>query len=520
MDNYSQIYNHILFRFLEDSSLKSLSDCFQSFQCDEGAVLYYNQDRKGSLYLFLEGEFCASDSKGEDKDFFFSGDYSNPQDLIESDVFDKTLICRSPGSYLKLDKEDFLLWVNNLKRSEANQLYMNLGLSLNSEDLKEEKPEEETSRIWRKSWFFLYEQLKYPLYIALFLFFLSGLVSFPYDRAVYKTIALVLMFFSAFKLILWLSERYFLNKRNLSSLKFSFSPLCLRQIVLPLDQIRGIRVEKKRLKNRFFNVGSLHVQTSSGTVLILSDLDKPEEIEKVISHYLQQSDESRQERERLDIRKKVEEHFQANVNIHGEEKVREVELEKPKEYIFRKSVVNLFSMIWWQILAMGSIITLSWIFRHSGGSYLLFSSIPFFGVFLWRFQDWRNDLYKVGAGKITDINRKPFGKSETSNLTDMEHVTNVRSEKKGFFQYLFNYGNVYIETAGGNICFEFVTDPLAVQNRLLEVREQWKNDEEKKQRDRQFQDFLVYSEIYKQAEEQNRLNRLTPPRPGVAQQGV
>ena len=114
-------------------------------------------------------------------------------------------------------------------------------------------------------------------------------------------------------------------------------------------------------------------------------------------------------------------------------------------------------------------------------------------------------------GAVTLSNKKPFGKSESNNLADICFVTNIRSEKKGILQYIFNYGDVLIETAGGSIRFETVSAPLEVQAKMLLLREQWKEQEGKKNRDRQFQDFMVYSEVYKQAEEQNRINRSTPP---------
>lgn len=519
MDILSQIYNHPLFRNLSGEALDRVSNYLCDYTCDEGAVLYYNKDASGDFFLFLEGEFCASTADNSGKIHYFSGDYTNPASLIEPGVYSDTLVCRSPGRYVKIQRNDFTELSRSLNKRDRKTLLNQM--NLHPSDTKSPVHEEKSQVIqWRKSGFYLVEQLKYPALFLMGLLFVAGSgISFPYDSTLYKASALIILAYSLLRCALWLSERYYLNRLNLSSVKFSLYPLGLRRTVLPLDQIRGIKVEKKKLKNRFFNVGSLSIQTSSGTVMIMGDLDRPDQVEKRISEFLQNSSQQKEDREKLEIRKKVEEYFEVERDIHGAVKA-ETDVPVANEVIFRKSAAFLAASIWWQLLSISGLGFLSWLFRDSGGSYLLFTLIPLIAILLWRVQDWRNDLYMVRGGKITDINRKPFGKSETSNLADMEFVTNVRSEKSGLFQYIFNYGDVLIDTAGGNIRFEAVADPLKVQSKLLELRESWKAEEEKKQRDRQFQDFLVYSEVYKQAEEQNRLNRLTPPHPGGAAQGV
>ncbi|MBI9100657.1 MAG: hypothetical protein JEY91_19450, partial [Spirochaetaceae bacterium] len=241
-----------------------------------------------------------------------------------------------------------------------------------------------------------------------------------------------------------------------------------------------------------------------------SDIDKPQLVQKVITDFINHSQKQTDFKERLEIRKKMEDYFESKEVIHGTEKP-SVEQVAAKEVIFKKSLFFLITSIWWQICFLAGIAVLVYLFRDSRGAYLSLPAIPLFSILLWRIQDWRNDLYKVSNGKIIDINKKPFGKSESNNLADISFVTNVRSEKKGILQYVFNYGDVLIETAGGNICFETVASPLDVQAKLLQLRESWKEAENQKNRERQFQDFLVYSEIYKQAEEQNRIGRSTPP---------
>ncbi|MBB6482606.1 hypothetical protein [Spirochaeta isovalerica] len=519
MDTYSDIYTHPLFFGLSSSAAGQLAEIFTEYTCDEGAVLYYKNDGKGALYIFLEGEFCSASADNSQKDFFFPGDFTDPQDIFDNTTHEQTLISRSSGRYLKTERESLVALLGRLKKSDYNKLRGRLKIGKNESSLK--KPASNDNALtWRKSGFFLVERLQYPFLILIAMTVLSmSSVSFPYQNWFYKAASLMIFIYSALCLILWLAEKYSLRGSELTSVRFSLNPPGLRQITLPVDQICGIMVQKKKLKNRFFNVGNLHIQTAAGTVLLMEHLDRPQKIEQEISQYLATRSNRMKDRDRVEIRKRIENHFEVREDIHSSEKSQE-ESQSPGEVLFRKSGIYLFFSIWWQILAIGSVSFLIWLFRDSGGTYLLLTLIPFIAIMLWRVQDWRNDLYKVAGGKIIDINRKPFGKSETSNLADIGFVTNVKAEKKGFLRYLFNYGDVEIETAGGKLVFETVADPVSVQRTLLQQRELWKEEDFKKERDRQFNDFLVYSEIYKQAEEQNRLNRLTPPCGGGRKQGV
>lgn len=522
MDKYFDIFTHPFFAGLSPFALKELSALFLEYSCDEEAVLYYKNDGKGDFYFFLDGEFCAATADNKRKTFYFSGDYSDPKLLFDDTPYDETLMARTPGRYLKLSRDSLLSVIPSMKKGDV----LMLSKMFHAESwisVKKRSKKTSGTRRWRKSGFFLFEQLQYPLIVLMLMVLMQTRgPDFPYDFLFYRASSVLILFYASVQLLLWLSELYSLDSRELSSRKFSLNPPELKKMTLPLDQICGMKVEKKKLKNRFLNVGNLHIQTAAGTVLLMENLDRPKLVEKEISRFLAIRESSRKVRDRLDMRKRMERHFEVPEDIHGYriDAENKVNSSANGEILFRKSFMALFTSIWWQVLAIGTLSWILWLFRDSGGIYLILTFVPFLGIMFWRLQDWRNDLYKVSGGKIIDINRKPFGKSETSNLADIAFVTNVKAEKKGFFRYLFNYGDVEIETAGGKLCFETVADPISVQKNLLEQRQLWKEAGEEKMRDSQFRDFLVYSEIYKQAEEQNRLKRLTPPHRSGGKLGV
>ncbi|MBI9100727.1 MAG: hypothetical protein JEY91_19805, partial [Spirochaetaceae bacterium] len=275
MDNYYHLFTHPLFKNLSKEALQSLSKRFYPYSCDEGAVIYYQKDGAGSLYLFLEGEFCAASSDNSEKKFYLEGDFTDPQDLFNLDHHRDTLICRTPGRYLKLSRRDFLDFINGLKKNERdlkvlidgeNRLIS--GMELNLKASLQPEPVKLSRYQWRRSSFFLFEKIFYPFSALLVLIlFSAGSISFPYDSLVYKILSGGIIGYSLIRLILWLSEKFILTEKNISAVKINFRPLGIKRNLLPLDQVRGIRVEKKRLRNRFFNIGSILIQTSSGTVL-------------------------------------------------------------------------------------------------------------------------------------------------------------------------------------------------------------------------------------------------------------
>ncbi len=519
MDKYYEICTHPLFKNFSERELKILVPLFKEYSCDEGAVIYYQKDGADFFSLFVEGEFCSSTADGGSKKFYFKGDFTNPDYLFAENNYSETLICRSSGKYLQICKRDFILFISNLKKNRTNTKVeydesglLISGLKYNIESFKKKKKVEGILEYqWRRSRYILFEKLIFPLFSLLLIILFSGSISFPHYGLLSNIIFSIISFYSLIRCVLWLSEKFTLTDENISAVKINFKPPGIKRNLLPLDQIRGIKIEKKKLKNRFFNVGSILIQTSSGTVLQLSDIDNPQKVQNTISDFILKIQKRSTNRERVEIRAKMESFFESREYLRPLEKEIETKIEEEDTVVFNKSIFFLVSLIWWQILAISVLLFLTYIFRESGGFLFILPVFPFLFVFLWRFQDWRNDLYKVEKGKIIDINKKPFGKSESNNLADIGFVTNIRSEKKGIFQYLFNYGDVLIETAGGSIKFETVSSPIYVQSKLLEMRENWKRKDEEKKRGQQFQDFLVYSEIYKQGEEQDRIVRLTPP---------
>jgi hypothetical protein len=90
---------------------------------------------------------------------------------------------------------------------------------------------------------------------------------------------------------------------------------------------------------------------------------------------------------------------------------------------------------------------------------------------IYRYEDWRNDIYMVTSDRIVDIDRSPFGLQGSSRReAKLSAIQNVNSKTRGFIDVAFNMGDVIIQTAGGEgeLTFERVYDPRTVQRDIAD----------------------------------------------------
>ncbi len=120
---------------------------------------------------------------------------------------------------------------------------------------------------------------------------------------------------------------------------------------------------------------------------------------------------------------------------------------------------------------------------------------------LWRYEDWRNDVFQMTASHIIDIDRLPLGLRESKRQASLQQVQNVNAEIPNAWARLFNYGSVVIETAGaaGDLTFEWVMRPRAVQaeifQRMEALRAKQRAEEAERRRTEMANWFAVYDEM-------------------------
>ncbi len=131
---------------------------------------------------------------------------------------------------------------------------------------------------------------------------------------------------------------------------------------------------------------------------------------------------------------------------------------------------------------------------------------------LWRYENWRNDLFQVTDRDVIDIDRKPFGFGESRKQAPLDNIQNVTAERPGFFATVFDYGNVHIETAGAgaDIIFDKIPRPSMVLSDIFRRLDE--NQEKRRRKDGEIrrEEYAVLLDVYKQELERDRIPRRMP----------
>lgn len=90
---------------------------------------------------------------------------------------------------------------------------------------------------------------------------------------------------------------------------------------------------------------------------------------------------------------------------------------------------------------------------------------------LWQAYDWWNDEFILTNQRV--IHREQhFIFEESRREAQLSRIQNVAVKIPNLITNLFNVGNLIVETAGfeGRIAFDYISDPKAVQQKILELR--------------------------------------------------
>jgi len=139
---------------------------------------------------------------------------------------------------------------------------------------------------------------------------------------------------------------------------------------------------------------------------------------------------------------------------------------------YRKHIFILIKNSWW--LWLFFIMTLVSFFARLV-KLISFPSLTIVGILLfisllglaYAFADWANDRFQITDNQVIDLDRKPFGR-ETKRSALLENILSLDYRRENIIQRLFDYGTVTINVGDIQLDFEFVAQPIAVQNEIFE----------------------------------------------------
>ena len=127
----------------------------------------------------------------------------------------------------------------------------------------------------------------------------------------------------------------------------------------------------------------------------------------------------------------------------------------------------------------------------------------FLGRLAWVIIDWYNDTYEVSDTDVVNMRKLPFGLREDRRAAPLARIQNVEMRIPSPIHWLFDYGNVVIQTAAefGTLIFYSVPNPRAVSDEILTRMDNAKRHQEEEEARRRAQDLPDWFEMYNRLEQ-------------------
>ncbi len=413
-------------------------------------------------------------------------------------------------------------------------------------------PDEIVEYYSRRSSIFLLESLLFP-FLGLLLIPMLAYFLIPTDTEparILRMIAVVLpiLLFGALillRLLDWRNDYFVITNKHISHREFELRTFRTQLNKVPISMVQSVSVERPSFTANLFNIGSVRITTASniGTI-VFNGIDDPAEVESVLNELRGRVQAMDAALAQSRMRQSVSNHFQLGADMQPI--VDEEELPLDQELSYRQAPDGLgesiSSLFEWR-LEEGNVITyrrnyliLLWDFVPPALLFFLIAGLaaaavtyaaisgPLFYAFvailvlvdlmwlLWRYENWRNDIFQLTDRDVIDIDRKPFGFGESRKQAQLRNIQNVRAERPGFFATLFDYGDVHIETAGADSDIEFdrVPHPSQVLSDIFRRLEEYREGERRQEGATRREEYAVLLDVYKQELEQGRIPRRTP----------
>ena len=346
-----------------------------------------------------------------------------------------------------------------------------------------------------------------------------------------------------FNYIDWANDYFLITDRQIIHYEYDLRRFNSHLEKLPVERVQSVEVEVPNIFARLFQVGKARITTAAQAQVIIFDyIPTPEKVQLTLNQLRERTQSLSKARLSRDMRKVVETHFGIpaaytkasspplkpktpfqktwepvrdflNSYSHRSEKNGVVTYHKHRITL----VVALFAPT-----AIALLILVSWYFLHyfAGISFsntlgrVILSLLVLLdlGYFIWQVEDWHNDTYQLTDKYVIDIDRAPFGLYESRKQAELSKVENVRTEKLGIIASLFNYGKIYVETAGtgSSIVFEQVYDPQAIQRDLFKRRDKLKEELQKQEQAERRKEYAAVMDSYNKAFTQHRIPTYQP----------
>ena len=353
---------------------------------------------------------------------------------------------------------------------------------------------------------------------------------------------IILLLVVLFQILDWSNDYFVITNKRVVHREFDLRTFRVDIKTARIDQVQSVEIAKPTFLSNLLNFGTARITTASAFGTIFFDnIDKPIVVKQTLDHQSQLVRTLDASKEQSMLRETFGEHFAVKPQHEpiGEKAtllppvIRRREnsfwlglqrryfwrVEEENAIIYRKHYLVLFmeAALPMGLALLGALITflliryLQFTFRQLLPVLVVVYAIV--GAWLiWRVEDWRNDMFQLTDRLIVDIDRRPFGFGESRKQALLSNIQNVNAFTPGLIHTIFNFGNVEIETAGGesNLVFEDIPYPSVIQSDIFAQLENMLDQQRRRQRTSRHKEYALLMDVYKQTMEQDQIPDRTP----------
>ena len=561
-----------IFENLSYEQLEELADICQEYEFDEGAVIAYQRDVADSLYIIRNGRLYAQrlDKQGvvRESQQHFPGDHFGENWLFAPDIHDATVTAASDGQMIVINGQDFLKFLianpdalPNLEPEDDSDEGSGLSHETWEEALKVEGrsdrkssavnllPDELVEFQARRSGWYLFVKLFWPMLglillpSILFMLITSwGALPNTFTFVIIGFVAFIFLVIVLFRLLDWTNDYFVITNKHLIHHEFDLRGFRITINKIPIKQVQSVEILKPTLIANLFKIGSARVTTAAQKGIILFDnIDDPRLVQEALNRLTSRVKALNAGEAQAVMRQSLEGHFESPPPLREYAEDDETEGETAQTsglttwqriknrytwrvvegntITYRKHIFILIAGVWLPALIALGLTGVGYLLaRYTNINDALVAFIVgivvlgILGWFIWNFEDWRNDTFQVSDRFVVDIDRKPFGFGESRKQAPIANIQNVNADRPGLLPTIFNYGFVYMDTAGvdTDITFENVPHPSQIQADIFQKLELHEQKQRTQRGADRREEYTVLLDVWRQALEQDRIPRRTP----------
>ncbi len=523
-----------LFQGVNDKDLAAVAEIMKENTYSEETLIFSEGTAADSFYIIYKGRVrLTRTQKGRNANVatLFPGDYFGERGLLKGGIRNATALAEAGTILLILYRSEFKKLLNRMPN-----LWNNFDLMMDSRQLASElnfswlSENEVIYFLARKHYVVLLRALAWPLLGALFALGLLGVGLTLGELPSGLPINLITAGLGGFSLVLafawaawlyldWSNDFYIVTNQRVIYLEKVIGLYDNRQEA-PMSTILSVNTESDYWGRRFFDYGTVIVRTFVGQIR-MTYVRHPLQAAAMIEEYWNRTKQITRKMDEESIKNSI----RAKLGVPPRALPAPPPMPKPIPPVPQSSVKTFWDKLFPLRQEDGGTVTYHkhWFvllrdtFPQIGGMLLVVATLiayPFLvgpmpvwlifilftiliGLALWwfyKYEDWKNDLYRVTPDQIIDIYKKPFG-VEDRKAAPLDGILSTEYKRNGIIEILFNFGTVYISVGGTNFDFEDVADPPTVQQdivRRLQVRLQKKKESEVAGERERMAEWLAY----------------------------